>query len=255
MWYSASTQAMSSMAGGQGIAGRGGKVPRIAQVLCEAGERADITPPDDVSWRIFKILAEFVAGFEKLRSVDLAVTFFGSARTKPSDPMYQSAYRLAAALAQAGFTIITGGGSGIMEAANRGAFEAGGTSVGLNIQLPQEQKPNRYTTHSYEFHYFFVRKVLLTYASEAFVFYPGGFGTLDELLEILTLVQTQKVQPLPIFLVGQAHWAPLVSWMRQTLAPGNRFIDQQDLSLFTLVETEEEVYRLLTQSPVVRHNP
>lgn len=232
-----------------------GKPPRVAQAVCVAGERIDVTTPQDVSWRIFKILAEFVGGFELLRQVDLAVTFYGSARTKPGDPYYQSAYRLANALAQEGFSIITGGGTGIMEAANRGAFEAGGTSIGLNIRLPHEQVGNRYTTHSYEFHYFFVRKVLLTYASEAFVFYPGGFGTLDELAEILTLVQTKKVQPLPIILVGKSHWAPLVAWMRETLAPANRFIDRADLQLLTLVDSEEEAFDMLTRSPLAPHTP
>lgn len=230
-------------------------MPRVVQALCAAGERVDVAPPSDVSWRVFRILAEFVGGLELLRSIDLAVTFFGSARTQPSDPMYQSAYRLAYALAQGGVSVITGGGGGIMEAANRGAYDAGGISVGLNIQLPEEQKPNGFTTHAYEFHYLFVRKVLLTYASEAFVFYPGGFGTLDELFEILTLVQTKKVQPLPIILVGQAHWAPLLSWMRSTLAPHNRFIDREDLNLFTVVGSEEEAYDALMRTPLVPHQP
>ncbi|MCI4454265.1 MAG: TIGR00730 family Rossman fold protein [Thermodesulfobacterium sp.] len=192
------------------------------------------------SWRLFRILAEFVEGFEVLPRVYPGVTIFGSARTKPDDPDYQKAEKLAELLVRAGFSVITGGGPGIMEAANKGASNAGGYSVGLNIRLPMEQEPNPYANIKLEFRYFFVRKVMLAKYSVAFVFFPGGFGTMDEMFEILTLVQTRKIRPVPIVLVDKQFWKPLVSWFTKTLIPENK-ISPQDLEIFKILDEPEEI--------------
>ena len=199
------------------------------------------------SWRIFKIIAEFVSGFELLRRYGLAVTFFGTARCQFGDRVYQMAVELAGMLSRAGFTIVTGGGSGVMEAANRGAREAGGASVGLNIHLPGEQSLNKYTTDSLSFHYFFTRKVMLAFASEVYVFFPGGFGTLDEFFEIVTLVQTKKIKPLPIVLVGRDYWEPLLKWIEQDLYNTHKAIDEKDMSIYHLTETVEEAFNVITE--------
>jgi len=192
------------------------------------------------SWRLFRILAEFVEGFEVLPRVYPGVTIFGSARTKPDDPDYQKAEKLAELLVRAGFSVITGGGQGIMEAANKGASNAGGYSVGLNIHLPMEQEPNPYANIKLEFRYFFVRKVMLAKYSVAFVFFPGGFGTMDEMFEILTLVQTRKIRPVPIVLVDKQFWKPLVSWFTKTLIPEDK-ISPQDLEIFKILDEPEEI--------------
>ncbi len=192
------------------------------------------------SWRLFRILAEFVEGFEVLPRVYPGVTIFGSARTKPDDPDYQKAEKLAELLVRAGFSVITGGGPGIMEAANKGARNAGGYSVGLNIRLPMEQEPNPYANIKLEFRYFFVRKVMLAKYSVGFVFFPGGFGTMDEMFEILTLVQTRKIRPVPIVLVDKQFWKPLVSWFTKTLIPENK-ISPQDLEIFKVLDEPEEI--------------
>lgn len=192
------------------------------------------------SWRLFRILAEFVEGFEVLPRVYPGVTIFGSARTKPDDPDYQKAEKLAELLVRAGFSVITGGGPGIMEAANKGARNAGGYSVGLNIRLPMEQEPNPYANIKLEFRYFFVRKVMLAKYSVGFVFFPGGFGTMDEMFEIITLVQTRKIRPVPIVLVDKQFWKPLVSWFTKTLIPENK-ISPQDLEIFKVLDEPEEI--------------
>jgi uncharacterized protein (TIGR00730 family) len=192
------------------------------------------------SWRLFRILAEFVEGFEVLPRVYPGVTIFGSARTKPDDPDYQKAEKLAELLVRAGFSVITGGGPGIMEAANKGARNAGGYSVGLNIHLPMEQEPNLYANIKLEFRYFFVRKVMLAKYSVAFVFFPGGFGTMDEMFEIITLVQTRKIRPVPIVLVDKQFWKPLVNWFTKTLIPENK-IPPQDLEIFKVLDEPEEI--------------
>jgi uncharacterized protein (TIGR00730 family) len=192
------------------------------------------------SWRLFRILAEFVEGFEVLPRVYPGVTIFGSARTKPDDPDYQKAEKLAELLVRAGFSVITGGGPGIMEAANKGARNAGGYSVGLNIRLPMEQEPNPYANIKLEFRYFFVRKVMLAKYSVAFVFFPGGFGTMDEMFEIITLVQTRKIRPVPIVLVDKQFWKPLVNWFTKTLIPENK-ISPQDLEIFKVLDEPEEI--------------
>jgi len=198
------------------------------------------------SWRLFRILAEFVEGFEVLPRVYPGVTIFGSARTKPDDPDYQKAEKLAELLVRAGFSVITGGGPGIMEAANKGASNAGGYSVGLNIRLPMEQEPNPYANIKLEFRYFFVRKVMLAKYSVAFVFFPGGFGTMDEMFEILTLVQTRKIRPVPIVLVDKQFWKPLINWFTKTLIPENK-ISPQDLEIFKVLDEPEEIVNYIKE--------
>src|ERR671913_74903 len=190
------------------------------------------------SWRIFRIMAEFVEGFEVMGAVGPAVSIFGSARTRPHDPFFKAAEETARLLAKAKLAVITGGGPGIMEAGNKGAFEAGGTSVGLNITLPQEQEGNRYQTISLDFHYFYARKVMFTKYSAAFICFPGGFGTMDELFEVLTLIQTLKVEPFPIVLYGSDYWEGLVRWLRERLLPG--FVDPEDIDIFKVVNTPKD---------------
>ena len=194
------------------------------------------------SWRIFKIMSEFVEGFNIIRRYGLAATFFGSARASFEDTVYKDATELAERLAKKGFAIITGGSSGIMQAANRGAFEVGGASVGLNISLPDVQSYNPYLTDRFVFDHFFVRKVMLTYASEVYVYFPGGFGTLDEFFEIVTLVQTKKIKNVPIVLVGKKFWEPLLSFIEKTLYEEHQAINKDDLKLYTLVDTVDEAY-------------
>jgi uncharacterized protein (TIGR00730 family) len=197
------------------------------------------------SWRIFRIMAEFVEGFEIMASVGKAVSVFGSARTPPHDPYYKAAVETGRLLSRANFGVITGGGPGIMEAANKGAFEAGGKSVGLNISLPHEQESNRYQNISLDFHYFYARKVMFTKYASAFIYFPGGFGTLDELFEILTLVQTLKVEAYPILFYGSSYWKGLVDWMRQELIP--RTIDPEDVDIFRIVDDPREAVKLIRQ--------
>jgi uncharacterized protein (TIGR00730 family) len=184
---------------------------------------------------MFRILGEFTAGFEEMADVQKAVTIFGSARKGADSPDYQHAEALAADLARRGYTVVTGGGPGIMEAGNKGAFEAGGRSIGLNIALPHEQAPNGYQTDSVNFRYFFVRKVLLVKYSTAFVVFPGGFGTIDELFEALTLIQTKKIKPFPVFLVGVEYWRGLLQWLQGTLVRAGT-IAEHDLHLFKVVD-------------------
>src|SRR3954463_6672874 len=184
------------------------------------------------SWRVFRIMAEFVEAFEVLAPVGQAVSVFGSARTRPDDPYYKAAEQTSRLLAKAGLAVITGGGPGIMEAGNKGAMEAGGTSVGLNITLPQEQEGNRYQTISLDFHYFYARKVMFVKYANAFICFPGGFGTMDEMFEVLTLIQTLKVSPFPVVLYGSRFWKGLVEWLR-TLSPA--YTDPEDADIFRIV--------------------
>jgi len=200
------------------------------------------------SWRVFRIMSEFVNGFELLRKYGLAVTFWGSARFKPGDRYYNEAELLASKLAKKNFTIITGGGPGIMEAGNVGAFKVGGKSVGLNIQLPMEQKLNPYTTESENFSFFFARKVMLTFASEVYVYFPGGFGTLDEFFEIVTLIQTKKIEPLPVFLYGKDFWEPLLKWFEKDLMKKHKTIGKDDMNIFQVVDSVDEAYKLILKS-------
>jgi uncharacterized protein (TIGR00730 family) len=193
------------------------------------------------SWRLFRIMGEFAVGFDRLsRLKSPAVTVFGSARTQVTNRYYDLARQLGRALAEAGFAVATGGGPGIMEAANRGAFESNGVSVGLNILLEHEQKPNPYQTLSLDFEYFYARKVMLAKYSVGFVIFPGGFGTLDELAEVLTLVQTQKLHPFPIYFVGADYWSGLVQWFEGTLAHEGA-IAPDDVKLFKVVDEVSEI--------------
>jgi uncharacterized protein (TIGR00730 family) len=193
------------------------------------------------SWRVFRIMAEFVEGFESLADVGPAVTIFGSARTAPEDPYYVAAQQLAALLAKANFAVITGGGPGIMEAANKGAIVAGGKSIGCNITLPMEQEANHYQTTSLDFHYFYVRKVMFVKYATAFVCFPGGFGTLDEFFETVTLIQTSKIEAFPVILYGSDYWGGLLEWMRRSLKA--RFIGADDMDIFRLVDTPAQAMK------------
>lgn len=197
------------------------------------------------SWRVFKIMSEFVEGFDIIRRYGLAASFFGSARASFEHETYQHAEELAGRLAQKGFAIITGGSAGIMEAANKGAYEAGGVSVGLNINLPEAQSNNPYLTEKFVFDHFFVRKVMLTYASEVYVYFPGGFGTLDELFEIITLVQTKKIRKVPIVLFGKQFWEPLITFIRDNLYTKHSAIDMEDMDLYRIVDTVDEAYEYI----------
>ena len=179
---------------------------------------ADRSPMYSESWRVLRIQSEIVDGFENLRDLGPAVSVFGSARTKPNRPEYKTAEALGKKLAQAGYAVITGGGPGIMEAVNKGAYKSGAPSVGLNIELPFEQKPNPYQDLNLENRYFFVRKLNFVKYSFAFIYFPGGFGTFDELFEVATLVQTNKIEPFPLILVGSHYWRPFLAWMRAHMA-------------------------------------
>lgn len=200
------------------------------------------------SWRIFRIMAEFIEGFQFLADLKREVTFFGSARTKPGEHFYDEARKLGKMLGKAGFTVVTGGGPGIMEAGNRGAHEAKATSVGLNIQLPREQRTNPFITKGMGFHYFFVRKVMLSASSQAYIFFPGGFGTIDELMELIVLIQTNKMKRIPIVLVGRKFWGGLFGWIRETVLEKYSFIEAADMDIATVVDTAEEVFAIVKKS-------
>ncbi|MCF6224619.1 MAG: TIGR00730 family Rossman fold protein [Flavobacteriaceae bacterium] len=195
------------------------------------------------SWAIFKIMSEFVDGYEKLSRIGPCVSVFGSARTKPEDKYYQLAEEISFQLTQQGYGVITGGGPGIMEAGNKGARRGGGVSVGLNIELPFEQHDNPYidSDKNLEFDYFFVRKVMFVKYAQGFVAMPGGFGTLDELFEAITLIQTKKIGKFPIILVGSEFWKGVIDWIKETLLDKHQNVSEKDLDLFTIVDTAEEV--------------
>lgn len=217
------------------------------------------TPPLSTSmsssenaWRMFRIMGEFAAGFQSLEGLPKAVAIFGSARTKPDHPHYQAACDIAYAVAKKGFTVITGGGPGIMEAANKGAKEAEGDSVGLCIQLPFEQSHNAYINRAVDFHYFFVRKVCFLIRTVAVIVMPGGFGTMDEVMETATLVQTQKISPMPIVLYERPFWQGFLDWLSSTMEHQHQYISPGDLDLFTLADSCEEVLAALQHcSPAV----
>ena len=202
------------------------------------------------SWRLFRIIGEFVEGVEKLYDLGPAVSIFGSARTKPDDPDYALAVRTAALFAKENFAVITGGGGGIMEAANKGAAEAGGVSVGLNISLPFEQKPNPYANIQLQFHYFFVRKVMFVKYAMAYIIMPGGFGTLDELFEAMTLIQTHRIRPLPVFLMGSDYWGGLVDWIRSRLLT-EKLISPEDIEIFQVIDEPEEVVKAVKKMVII----
>ncbi len=198
------------------------------------------------SWRVLRIQGEFVEAIDTLCKLPPAVTVFGSARLAENSPYYQSAVECGKLLVDSGFAVITGGGPGIMEAANRGAYEADGVSVGLNISLPLEQDANPFQTLELDFRYFFIRKVMFVKYARGFVIYPGGFGTLDEFFESLTLIQTLKIQPFPVVLVGRDFWGSLIDWMKAKLADEFETIGPDDLDLFSLVDTPEEAVKIIS---------
>lgn len=196
------------------------------------------------SWRLFRIIGDFIDGFEIMPDLQPSVTVFGSARVKEGEMYYERAMELGSKLAEKGFTVVTGGGPGIMEAANRGAFEVGGNSVGLNIKLPEEQKPNPYLTHSLSFHYFFARKVMLVKYATAFVLFPGGYGTLDEFFETITLIQTGKLKPFPVILYGKEYWEGLYFWLKDKVATEG-YIDREDLIIFHMTDEIDKVVDII----------
>jgi uncharacterized protein (TIGR00730 family) len=199
------------------------------------------------TWRVFRIMGEFVEGFDDLATVTRGVAIFGSARTPPDNPFYAAAQETAALLARAGFSVITGGGPGIMEAANRGAFEAAGVSIGCNIELPFEQQPNPYQTRSLKFKYFFVRKTMFVKYSNAFVIFPGGFGTLDELFEALTLIQTRKINNFPVILFGSDYWRGMIDWLEGMMLK-SKYIREADRGLLNLTDSPAEVVEIIHRS-------
>jgi uncharacterized protein (TIGR00730 family) len=203
------------------------------------------------SWRLFRIMSEFVDGFDTLSGIKgPAVSFFGSARTTQEDPYYQLTMSIAAELSRHGYAVITGGGPGIMEAANRGATEAGGFSVGLNINLPFEQQPNVFTNLPLSFKYFFVRKVMFIKYAMAFICMPGGFGTLDEAFEAITLIQTKRIKPFPIILVGSDFWSGLLDWLQEKiLANGN--VDSDDMNIIRLMDNPQEIVSYIKKTIVI----
>ncbi len=196
-------------------------------------------------WRIFKIMAEFVEGFEELASVGPAVSIFGSAREKPKTKYYKLAQETAADIARAGFAIITGGGGGIMEAANKGAVQAGGKSIGLNIELPMEQIPNEYQNLSLHFRYFFCRKVMFLKYAHGFIVFPGGYGTMDEFFESSVLIQTLKQVSFPVILMGSEYWQGLMNWMKETMLGEHKYISPEDLDVFTIVDEPQAATRII----------
>ena len=213
---------------------------QLERLLEERSNGHDATP-----WRVFTIMSEFVNGFEFLRHHKKAATIFGSARSGFNDFIYQDAENLAYLLAQDGFAVITGGGPGIMEAANRGAYKAKGKSVGLNIKLKYEQRINQYVTESEDFKYFFVRKTMLSFASQICIFFPGGYGTLDELFDILTLIQTEKIPHIPVILVNKEYWTPLLKWIKEYLYRKNNAISHEDLHIYYVADNAEKAYQLI----------
>ena len=224
-----------------------GPVPRTTQdeQLLESPRPDEFTHTDP--WRVFRIMGEFVEGFDELATLNRGISIFGSARSKPDDPDYKAAEETAALLVAEGFAVITGGGPGVMEAANKGAFEAGGLSVGCNIELPFEQSANAYLTKSLTFKYFFVRKMMFVKYSLGFIIFPGGFGTFDELFEALTLIQTKKIRNFPVILFDTSYWSGLLNWIQEkVLAEGK--INDLDLRMIQVTDSPAEVVEMLLRS-------
>lgn len=196
------------------------------------------------SWRLFRIISEFVEGFETLSEIGHAVTIFGSARIKRGDKLYRKTEQLARLLVKNGFAVITGGGPGVMEAANKGAAEAGGKSVGLNIELPMEQKPNPYSNINLSFRYFFIRKVMFVKYAMAYIIMPGGFGTLDEFFEAITLIQTHKIKPFPVILFNSDYWSGLINWIKNQLLK-EKMITKEDLEIFQVLDEPDAVVKTI----------
>lgn len=204
---------------------------------------------ENANWRIFRIMAEFIEGFEFLGPLRREVTFFGSARTPEGSHWYEESRKLGRLLGENGFTVITGGGPGIMEAGNRGAYEGNGESIGLDIELPTEQRRNAYVKKGIGFHYFFTRKVMMSASAQAYLFFPGGFGTLDEFFEIVTLLQTEKMHSVPVVCVGKDFWEPLDEWIKSTMLNNFETISPQDTDIYDIVDTAEEAFDLIKDSP------
>ena len=197
-------------------------------------------------WRIFRVMAEFTEGFEELASVGDAVSIFGSARTNPEDKYYKLAEQTASEFAKAGFAVITGGGGGIMEAANKGAMQAGGQSIGLNIEIPMEQTPNNYQNLSLHFRYFFVRKVMFLKYAHGFIVFPGGYGTMDEFFESLVLIQTLKQASFPVVLMCSEYWEGLTTWIKKKMLGEHQYIDPEDLDVFTMADDVKTAVKIIT---------
>ncbi|MDL1979950.1 MAG: TIGR00730 family Rossman fold protein [Deltaproteobacteria bacterium] len=202
------------------------------------------------AWRLFKIMGEFVEGIERLHDIGPAVTIFGSARIKEDDPIYKKTEEIAALFVKSNFAVITGGGGGVMEAGNKGALRAGGTSVGMNIVLPFEQKPNQYSNVKLEFKYFFIRKVMFVKYATAYIIMPGGLGTLDELFEAVTLIQTHRIKPFPVILVGSDYWSGLLEWIKATLLEHHK-ISHNDLDILQLMDDPEEIVRAVKKVVII----
>jgi uncharacterized protein (TIGR00730 family) len=227
----------------------------LAEAVQKGKESVPAEPPPLVckpqqleSWRVFKIMAEFVDGFDLIRRYGLAASVFGSVRQTFEGHFYEECTALTERLAKSGYAIITGGSAGIMEAANKGAYDAGGTSVGLNIRLEDNQGLNKYVTDSITFDHFFVRKVMLAFSSDVYIYFPGGFGTLDEFTEILTLVQTKNIRKIPIVLYGKEYWDPLVEFFRTKLLGEHQAIDPTDMDLFKVVDSVDEAYDYIVKN-------
>ena len=220
------------------------------EILLRSPELEDEFRTSD-SWRVFRIMGELVGGFDDMATVTRGVTIFGSARTPESDPIYKAAHETALLLGAAGFEIITGGGPGVMEAANRGAHDAGAMSIGCNIELPMEQEPNPYLTHSLTFKYFFVRKTMFIKYSNAYVIFPGGFGTMDELFEALTLIQTRKIRNFPVVLFGSQYWRGLLSWLTSTML-NQKMINPADLGLIHLTDSPKDAANFIIKTSGAR---
>jgi uncharacterized protein (TIGR00730 family) len=202
------------------------------------------------SWRMFRIMAEFVDGFEALSKYHPAVSIFGSTRIRPGDEAYQRAEQIGKLLAENGFAVITGGGPGVMEAANKGAISAGGKSIGLNIELPLEQKPNPYTNITLNFRYFFVRKVMFVKYAVAYIILPGGFGTMDELLESITLIQTKKIKPFPVILVGSNYWRGFLEWIKEVVLKEGK-ISSSDLEILQVIDEPVEIVKAIKKTVIL----
>lgn len=228
------------------------KTPKVKKAVCYSD--SDLPPVKEdfrktFSWRIFRIMAEFIEGFQFIADFKKAVAIFGSTRFSEKNPYYQEARKLGKFLAKSGYVVITGGGPGIMEAANRGAFEVGGESVGINIELPEGQVMNKFVRKPIGFHYFFTRKVMLSFACCGYVFFPGGLGTLDELFEMITLVQTKKLpQPISIIVVGKNYWQPLFDWLKNEVYQKQNAISKKDLEIFHLVDSAKEAFEIIKLS-------
>ncbi len=226
---------------------------RYAHWLCAPGQACIPTQEplftESPQWRIFRIMAEFVEGFELLSKLHKEVSVFGAARATPTSPYYKLARELGYKLGKKGYTLVSGGGPGIMEAADRGAFEAGAESVGLNIQLAVAQRTNKYVKKGMGFHYFFTRKVMLSASAQAYVFFPGGFGTMDEMTEMVTLVQTGKIpKNVPVILFGKKFWQPFLDWVKKTMHQEYRYVESEEIAIMQLVDTVDEAVKIIEKT-------